>query len=103
MLTEEQKHKYEVTRQMAKEELNELEEQVEELEEEIKFLLIPKDPEDAKSAVVEIRAGTGGDGGASEGRVPAFFGVRHKRNHSKNRWQRRSESIAGATSLTGVA
>ena len=47
--------------QMAKEELNELEEQVEELEEEIKFLLIPKDPEDAKSAVVEIRAGTGGD------------------------------------------
>jgi peptide chain release factor 1 len=31
------------------------------LEEEIKFLLIPKDPEDAKNAVMEIRAGTGGD------------------------------------------
>lgn len=31
------------------------------LEEEIRFLLVPKDPEDAKNAVVEIRAGTGGD------------------------------------------
>ncbi|HAV55478.1 MAG TPA: peptide chain release factor 1, partial [Aequorivita sp.] len=31
------------------------------LEEEIKFLLVPKDPEDAKNAVMEIRAGTGGD------------------------------------------
>ena len=32
-----------------------------ETEEEIKFLLIPKDPEDAKDVVMEIRAGTGGD------------------------------------------
>jgi peptide chain release factor 1 len=47
--------------QMAKEELNELDSRVEELEEEIKVLLVPKDPEDGKSAVVEIRAGTGGD------------------------------------------
>src|SRR5690606_13718679 len=31
------------------------------LEEEIKFLLIPKDPEDSKNVVMEIRAGTGGD------------------------------------------
>src|SRR5690606_5988507 len=31
------------------------------LEEEIKFMLIPKDPEDAKNVMVEIRAGTGGD------------------------------------------
>ncbi|RLD69196.1 MAG: peptide chain release factor 1 [Bacteroidetes bacterium] len=48
-------------KEMAKEELEELEGQIPELEEEIKVLLIPKDPEDAKNAIVEIRAGTGGD------------------------------------------
>ncbi len=48
-------------RAMAKEELNELHPRKEELEEEIKILLIPKDPEDSKNAVLEIRAGTGGD------------------------------------------
>ena len=42
-------------------ELETAEERLPELEEEIKFLLIPKDPEDAKNAVMEIRAGTGGD------------------------------------------
>ncbi len=47
--------------EMAKAELNELEAREAELAEEIKILLIPKDPEDAKNAVVEIRAGTGGD------------------------------------------
>ena len=47
--------------EMAKEEAEELDEQLKELEEQIKFMLIPKDPEDAKNAVVEIRAGTGGD------------------------------------------
>jgi peptide chain release factor 1 len=46
---------------MAKEELNELLEEKEKMEEEIKILLIPKDPEDSKNAVVEIRGGTGGD------------------------------------------
>lgn len=48
-------------REMAKTELDELSKKQEELEEKIKYLLIPKDPEDAKDAVVEIRAGTGGD------------------------------------------
>lgn len=48
-------------RDMAKMELDELTEKKAQLEEEIKGLLIPKDPEDAKNAVVEIRAGTGGD------------------------------------------
>ncbi len=47
--------------EMAKEELADLEPQLEKTAEEIKLLLIPKDPEDAKNAVVEIRAGTGGD------------------------------------------
>ena len=48
-------------RSMAKEELNELESQIKPLEEEIKILLLPADPEDDKNAVLEIRAGTGGD------------------------------------------
>ena len=48
-------------RDMAKTELVELNEKKTRLEEDIKSLLIPKDPEDAKNAVLEIRAGTGGD------------------------------------------
>ncbi|MFQ3340893.1 MAG: peptide chain release factor 1 [Flavobacteriaceae bacterium] len=46
---------------MAKLEIDSAKEKLPQLEEEIKFLLIPKDPEDAKNVVVEIRAGTGGD------------------------------------------
>jgi peptide chain release factor 1 len=53
--------KDEEMRDMAKEELDEMEERLPALEEEIKILLLPSDPEDAKNAVVEIRAGTGGD------------------------------------------
>jgi peptide chain release factor 1 len=48
-------------REMAKEELDELIPKKEKLEEDIRLLLIPKDPQDNKNAVVEIRAGTGGD------------------------------------------
>jgi len=48
-------------RSMAKEELDRLLPELEVLEAEIKQLLVPKDPEDAKNAVLEIRAGTGGD------------------------------------------
>lgn len=48
-------------RDMAKLELNELVERRDELEEEIRLMLIPKDPQDDKNAIVEIRAGTGGD------------------------------------------
>jgi peptide chain release factor 1 len=48
-------------RDMAKEELELLESQEKELEEKIRIQLLPKDPEDAKPAVVEIRSGTGGD------------------------------------------
>ena len=47
--------------EMAKLELEEANETIPKLEEEIKYLLIPKDPEDAKNVIVEIRAGTGGD------------------------------------------
>jgi len=53
--------KDEELREMAKNELDDLEEKIDPMEEEIKFLLLPADPEDDKNAVVEIRAGTGGD------------------------------------------
>lgn len=53
--------KDEELREMAKAELEELNEKVTPMEERIQMLLIPKDPEDDKNAMVEIRAGTGGD------------------------------------------
>ena len=48
-------------RELAKEELNESKDRVEELEQELKILLLPKDPNDDKNVIVEIRAGAGGD------------------------------------------
>ena len=48
-------------REMAKSEIDELEPKIESLEEELKVLLIPKDPNDSKNVILEIRAGTGGD------------------------------------------
>jgi len=48
-------------REMAKMEIDDLEKQRPIIEEEIKMLLIPKDPEDDKNAIMELRAGTGGD------------------------------------------
>lgn len=53
--------KDEEMREMAKAELEELNSRIPEMEEEIKMLIIPADPEDDKDAVIEIRAGTGGD------------------------------------------
>ncbi len=47
--------------EFAETELTELNEQKEKLEEKIKFILLPKDPNDDKNVIVEIRAGTGGD------------------------------------------
>ena len=47
--------------EMAKEQLEISKQSIEKLEDEIKILLIPKDPDDTKNVVVEIRAGTGGD------------------------------------------
>ena len=48
-------------RQLAKEELNENNEKLEQIKEELKILLIPKDPNDDKNVIVEIRGGAGGD------------------------------------------
>lgn len=48
-------------KELVKDELDELKEERERMEEEIKFLLIPPDPNDEKSTILEVRAGTGGD------------------------------------------
>ena len=48
-------------REMARDEISELEPKVPEMEQQIKLLLIPADPDDSKNAMVEIRGGTGGD------------------------------------------
>ena len=48
-------------REMAREEINEIEPKLPDMEQNIKLLLIPADPDDAKNAMVEIRGGTGGD------------------------------------------
>ena len=48
-------------RELAKLELSEMEDKVQPLEEELKVLLLPKDPNDEKNVILEIRAGTGGD------------------------------------------
>ena len=48
-------------REMLKEELNDAKKSIEELEQKLKILLLPKDPNDDKNVIVEIRAGAGGD------------------------------------------
>ncbi len=71
-------------REMAKEEWNEAKKRLLELEHEIKILLLPKDPNDEKNVIVEIRAGAGGDEAALFAaemyRVYVRFGER-------NRWK----------------
>ncbi len=58
LLTEE---KDEEMRELAREELSEASEQVQALEQRLKLLLVPKDPDDERDVIVEIRAGAGGD------------------------------------------
>ncbi|MDE5956524.1 MAG: PCRF domain-containing protein, partial [Bacteroidales bacterium] len=48
-------------REMAKEEIAEIEPKLPEMEQNIRLLLIPADPQDSKNAIVEIRGGSGGD------------------------------------------
>lgn len=70
--------------QMAKEELSDCEKELDVLNEEIKVLLIPKDPEDGKNIVVEIRAGAGGD------EASIFAGDLHRmytKYASSKKWQ----------------
>ena len=71
-------------RELAKEELNDAKNRVAELENELKILLLPKDPNDDKNVIVEIRAGAGGD-------EAALFAADLFRMYSKfaeaNRWK----------------
>ena len=48
-------------KELAKMEISELEDRIPELEEELKILMLPKDPNDEKNVILEVRAGTGGD------------------------------------------
>ena len=59
--TGDEEEKDEDMREMLKEELSEAKKNVEELEHELKILLLPKDPNDNKNVIVEIRAGAGGE------------------------------------------
>ncbi len=56
-----QSEKDEDLREMAKEEVSEIENALPDMESQIKLLLIPVDPQDSKNAIVEVRAGAGGD------------------------------------------
>ena len=71
-------------RELAKMEISELEEKIEAQEEELKVLLLPKDPNDEKNVILEIRAGTGGD-------EAALFGAdllrMYTRYAERNRWK----------------
>lgn len=71
-------------RELAKEELNECKQTVENCEQELKLLMLPKDPNDEKNVIVEIRAGAGGD-------EAALFAADLFRMYSKyaesNRWK----------------
>lgn len=70
-------------RELAKEELNESKARVEELELELKILLLPKDPNDEKNVIVEIRAGAGGDEAALFAAEVYRMYVRYS---ERNRW-----------------
>ena len=69
-------------RDLAKMEVSELEESIENMEGELKVLLLPKDPNDEKNVILEIRAGTGGDEAALFGadllRMYTRYAERHR-------------------------
>ena len=71
-------------RELAKMEIGDLEEQIQQNEEELKVLLLPKDPNDDKNVILEIRAGTGGE-------EAALFGADLLRMYTRyaehNRWK----------------
>ena len=68
-------------REMAREEIKENEGKLEELQESLKVLLIPKDPNDQKNVILEIRAGTGGDEAALFGNDLLRMYLRYTERH----------------------
>ena len=85
-------------RELAKMELAELEDSIGEMEEELKVLLLPKDPNDEKNVILEIRAGTGGD-------EAALFGAdllrMYTRYAERKRWKTELIEL-NDTSIGGV-
>ncbi len=85
-------------RELAKMEIGELEEQIEQNEEELKVLLLPKDPNDEKNVILEIRAGTGGE-------EAALFGAdllrMYTRYAERNRWKTELMDVSD-TGLGGI-
>lgn len=71
-------------RDLAKMEVNELEDKIEESEEELKILLLPKDPNDEKNVILEVRAGTGGEEAALFGQDLLRMYMRYAERH---RWK----------------
>ena len=71
-------------KELAEAELEQLEEQQEQLEEELRLLLLPKDPNDDKNIILEIRAGTGGDEAAL---FAADLFRMYSRYAERNRWK----------------
>jgi len=82
-------------RAMAEEELAELEARLPKVEEELKLLLLPKDPNDEKNVIVEIRAGTGGD-------EASLFAAEMYRMYSRFAEQHRWKVEVLSTSESGV-
>lgn len=71
-------------RDLAKLDVNELEGRIEELEAELKILLLPKDPNDEKNVILEVRAGTGGEEAALFGQDLLRMYMRYAERH---RWK----------------
>ena len=71
-------------RDLAKMEVNELEDKIEELEGDLKILLLPKDPNDEKNVILEVRAGTGGEEAALFGQNLLRMYMRYAERH---RWK----------------
>jgi peptide chain release factor 1 len=82
-------------KEIAQAELAELKEQKPKIEEELKFMLLPKDPRDDKSVILEIRAGTGGD-------EAALFGANLFRMYAKYAESRRWKVDIIDSSPTGI-
>lgn len=79
--------------EMARLENKELKQRILELEEKAKIMLVPKDPEDSKNAIVEIRAGTGGD---EAGIFAGDLFDMYRRFADSNRWKMELMSISEA-------
>jgi len=88
-------------RELAQEEVRELEEKVDELEQQLRVLLIPKDPMDDKNVLIEVRAGTGGE---EAGLFAADLYNMYCRYAERRGWkvESMSQSVSGIGSLKEV-